>query len=177
MRVFALRRLDFLKWKEEGNRLAGTIEKMLEAPEKIIASRFDAAKHPPYLTMALGAGSVTPWQMARAYGVEAFCYYHYWFGGGKRALERPFAEVLASGRPDFPFCLCWANESWTRAWDGRSDEVLIAQELRQNSKWIISGGGTMPVIDLREADRLVVRTKPGAVTEYKASFTPGGKDL
>lgn len=50
--------------------------------------------------------------MAREYGVEGFCYWHYWFGNGKRLLERPFNEVLASGKPDFPFCLSWANHSW-----------------------------------------------------------------
>lgn len=50
--------------------------------------------------------------MAREYGIEGFCYWHYWFGNGKRLLERPFNEVLASGEPDFPFCLAWANESW-----------------------------------------------------------------
>ena len=50
--------------------------------------------------------------MAKEYGVEGFCYWHYWFGNGKRLLERPFNEVLSSGKPDFPFCLAWANESW-----------------------------------------------------------------
>ena len=51
--------------------------------------------------------------LAREAGVEGFCYYHYWFGNGKQLLERPFNEVLASGKPDFPFCLCWANHDWT----------------------------------------------------------------
>ena len=50
-------------------------------------------------------------EMARKAGVEGFVYWHYWFGNGKRLLERPFNEVLASGKPDFPFALAWANES------------------------------------------------------------------
>ena len=65
-------------------------------------------------------------ELAREYGIHGFCYYHYWFNG-KMLLERPFNEVLASGKPDFPFCLCWANENWTKAWDGRSGENLLEQ--------------------------------------------------
>lgn len=64
--------------------------------------------------------------LAAAHGVSAFCYYHYWFAG-KELLERPFAEVLASREPAFPFCLCWANESWTGIWHGASDRLLIEQ--------------------------------------------------
>lgn len=51
-------------------------------------------------------------ELASEAGAEGFCYYHYWFGNGKQELELPFNEVLKSGEPDFPFCLCWANESW-----------------------------------------------------------------
>lgn len=64
--------------------------------------------------------------LASEYGIHGFCYYHYWFNG-ERLLERPFNEVLALGRPKFPFCLCWANESWTRRWDGRERQVLMPQ--------------------------------------------------
>ncbi|MEY2468326.1 MAG: hypothetical protein QOF21_1024 [Actinomycetota bacterium] len=65
-------------------------------------------------------------ELARAAGLDGFCYYHYWFDG-RPLLDRPFNEVLASGQPDFPFALCWANENWTRVWDGGDAEVLIAQ--------------------------------------------------
>jgi hypothetical protein len=64
--------------------------------------------------------------MARAYGIEGFCYYHYWFAG-RRLLERPFEEVVQSGKPDFPFCLCWANETWTGIWHGAPNRVLLEQ--------------------------------------------------
>jgi hypothetical protein len=65
--------------------------------------------------------------LAREYGIAAFCYYHYWFKG-RRILERPFNEVLKSGEPDFPFCLCWANENWTTRWDAGNQHILLAQE-------------------------------------------------
>ncbi len=64
--------------------------------------------------------------LARQYGLDAFCYYHYWFHG-ERLLERPVDEILRSRRPDLPFCLCWANEPWTRVWDGGNDDVLQPQ--------------------------------------------------
>jgi hypothetical protein len=64
--------------------------------------------------------------MAKDYGIEGFCYWHYWFAG-KRLLERPFIEVLKSGQPDFPFCLAWANESWRGVWHGAPDKILIKQ--------------------------------------------------
>lgn len=64
--------------------------------------------------------------MARAAGLHGFCYYHYWFSG-HRVLNRPVDAVLESGAPDFPFMLCWANENWTRAWDGGAHQVLLGQ--------------------------------------------------
>lgn len=66
-------------------------------------------------------------ELARAHGISGFVYYHYWFNG-RRILERPFNEVLQSGKPDFPFCLCWANENWTRIWDGGDKHILLEQK-------------------------------------------------
>ncbi len=70
-------------------------------------------------------------QLARDAGIEGFCYYHYWFAG-KQLLERPFNEVLDSGKPDYPFCLCWANHTWSnKTWNRKSslqqNSVLIEQ--------------------------------------------------
>ena len=72
-------------------------------------------------------------ELAREAGLEGFCYYHYWFGNGKQLLQRPFEEVLASGKPDFPFCLCWANHNWTsKTWEKgsslRHDTMIMKME-------------------------------------------------
>ena len=64
--------------------------------------------------------------LARAHGIEAFCYWHYWFAG-RRLLQRPFQDVLRTGAPDFPFCLSWANQTWSGIWHGCPDRVLIEQ--------------------------------------------------
>lgn len=71
-------------------------------------------------------------ELAKEAGIEGFCYYHYWFGDGKQELEMPFNEVIRTGEPDFPFCLCWANESWhAKFWDkdgkASSKRLLIEQ--------------------------------------------------
>ncbi|MCQ2204761.1 MAG: glycoside hydrolase family 99-like domain-containing protein [Bacteroidales bacterium] len=67
--------------------------------------------------------------LAREYGIEGFCYWHYWFGNGKRLLQRPFDEVVASGEPDFPFCLAWANHSWAKKqFDKNGTQQLLMQQ-------------------------------------------------
>jgi len=92
-----------------------------------------AGHHQPQLPADLGfydlrlaESRVAQADLARRYGIHGFCHYHYWFHG-KRLLERPVADMLASGAPDFPFCLCWANEPWSRRWDGSDSEVLQPQ--------------------------------------------------
>jgi lipopolysaccharide biosynthesis protein len=66
-------------------------------------------------------------ELARQHGIYGFCYYHYWFNG-HRLLNRPIDEVLASGKPDFPFMFCWANENWSRRWNEEDQAILMKHE-------------------------------------------------
>ena len=79
-------------------------------------------------------------ELAREAGIEGFCYWHYWFGNGKQILEKPFEEVIKSGRPDFPFCLGWANEPWsTKSWTtqkGQDSNAVIFEQLYSEEDYI-----------------------------------------
>ena len=82
--------------------------------------------------------------LAKKYNLTGFCYYHYWFGNGKQMLNRPVDEVIESGKPDFPFCFCWANQSWTGHWFGAGNKMLIEQEypgdadIEEHFKYLLS---------------------------------------
>lgn len=85
-----------------------------------------------YYDLRLPEVRIAQAELAKEYGIDGFCYYHYWFGEGKQMLERPFNEVLSSGEPDFPFMLCWANESWhSKFWSYNgvySKKILVEQK-------------------------------------------------
>ncbi len=79
--------------------------------------------------------------LAKEHGISGFCYYHYWHGG-ERLLHRPLDDVLASGEPDLPFCLLWANHDWRRKWHGSDDELLVdlthsEEDDRAHIRWLL----------------------------------------
>ena len=76
--------------------------------------------------------------MARDAGIEGFMYWHYWFGNGKRLIERPFNEVVASGEPDFPFCLAWANETWKGFNHGLKNRNVLIEQIYPGDQDIIN---------------------------------------
>lgn len=80
--------------------------------------------------------SVLRWQadLAKKYGIYGFCYYHYWFDG-HMLMEKPMENMLADKSVDLPFCICWANENWTKAWAKKSKEVLISQTYGDENEW------------------------------------------
>lgn len=85
-------------------------------------------------------------ELAKEYGIDAFCYWHYWFGNGKRLLNLPFDEVVKSGEPDFPFCLGWANHSWyKKSWGGKGkDQLLIEQEYPGEEDFVLHFNTMLP---------------------------------
>jgi lipopolysaccharide biosynthesis protein len=109
-------------------------------------------------------------ELAATHGIHGFVWHHYWFGG-RRLLERPFDEVLASGEPNFPFCLCWANEPWSRRWDGRDHDLLMAQNYSPeddlaHARWLARAFADPRYVHLDGRPLLLV---------YRASLLPDPK--
>lgn len=98
-------------------------------------------------------------ELAREAGIEGFCYWHYWFGEGKRLLSDVFKEVVESGNPDFPFCLCWANHSWyAKTWDANiPDKLLIEQKYLGEKDYIAHFNEMLPAFK----DKRYMRTSDG----------------
>ena len=95
--------------------------------------------------------------LAKDHGIHGFCFYHYWFNG-KLLLERPLENFLNSREPDMPFCLCWANEPWTRAWDGRERDVLMPQSYGGREEWTKHFNYLLPT--LKDQRAIKVDSKP-----------------
>lgn len=112
-------------------------------------------------------------QLAREAGIEAFCYYEYWFGSGRQLMQRPFEEVVATGKPDFPFCLCWANHSWyKKLWDPKQpgkDQLLIEQQYNGVEDYEMHFFHLLPAF--RDKRYLRVNGKPFYIV-YMASLFP-----
>lgn len=109
--------------------------------------------------------------LARQYGISAFSYYYYWFNG-RRLLERPIYEMLATGKPDFPFMICWANEPWTRNWDGLAQEVLLPQDYQPG--WERSLAADLAPF-LRDARYFRLNGRP-VLAIYRVTHIPGAAD-
>lgn len=108
--------------------------------------------------------------LARSYGIEGFCYYYYSFSG-RRVLEMPLDRLIETGKPDMPFCVCWANENWTRTWDGQNKDVLLEQKYRPEDD--------ITIIDdisrfLRMPNYIRVNGRP-LVIIYRPSLLPNPK--
>lgn len=74
-------------------------------------------------------------ELAKKYGIYGFCYYHYWFKNGKKLLEKPVENMLKNAKVNIPFCLSWANENWSRNWDGGNREIIMKQEYGSKAEW------------------------------------------
>ena len=98
-------------------------------------------------------------ELAREAGIEGFCYWHYWFGNGKRLLSEVFREVVDTGKPDFPFCLCWANHSWyQKSWDSsKPNKLLIEQTYPGREDYIAHFNEMLPAFK----DKRYMRTSEG----------------
>lgn len=73
--------------------------------------------------------------MAKKYGIYGFCYYHYWFKNGKKLLEKPVEQMLKTSKVDIPFCMSWANENWSKRWDGGKEELIVEQDYGEEEDW------------------------------------------
>ena len=77
------------------------------------------------------------WQsnLAEKYGIFGFCYYHYWFKHGEKLLEKPAEQMLKNKKIEIPFCFCWANENWSKNWDGGDQEIIMEQDYGGKEEW------------------------------------------
>ncbi len=111
-------------------------------------------------------------KLAQRYGIHGFCYYYYWFNG-RRLLEKPINNMLKSGKPDFPFCLCWANENWTRRWDGSESEILMEQTYDETNSYQIIHDLLPSLLDRRY---IRINNKP-LLLVYRTDIVPNVNNM
>jgi len=114
-------------------------------------------------------------ELAKAHGVHGFAVYHYWFNGVK-ALHRPYELMLLDGEPDLPFHLIWANESWTKRWDGRDKEIIQAQTYGDREEWQAHAEYLRPFLEHRnyiqhEGRRVLGIYRPGTIPHLTERLT------
>ena len=116
------------------------------------------------------------WQarLAQQHGVFGFCYYHYWFAGGKRLLEKPAERMLQDPSIDIPFCFSWANEHWTRKWDGGSGEIIVRQDYGGPEEWRAHLAYLLPFF--RDARYITLDGRP-ILALYKPEEIPRLRDM
>ena len=109
------------------------------------------------------------WQseLAQKYGIYGFCYYHYWFSG-KLLLERPMEQMLRNKKITIPFCICWANEPWTKAWVGES-KILIAQKYGGRDEWEAHFNYLLPFF---KDERYIYENEKPLVVIYRPHIIP-----
>ncbi len=112
-------------------------------------------------------------ELAKQHGIYGFCFYYYWFSG-KRLLEKPVDMLLQHKEIDLPFCLCWANENWTRAWDGQNKNVLIQQDYTERDDEVFMLDLKKYIDDPRyiriHGKPLIVVYNPGQIPSCRKSF-------
>lgn len=116
------------------------------------------------------------WQsrIALENGVYGFCYYHYWFKDGKKLLEKPAERMLENKNIKIPFCFCWANENWTRRWDGGNNEIIAEQDYGNEIDWERHFQYLLPFF---KDDRYILMNNEPVLLIYKANEIPCVNDM
>lgn len=112
-------------------------------------------------------------QIAKEHGIYGFCYYHYWFNG-KMLLEKPMEQMLANKNIDIPFCICWANEAWTKAWVGEEKKVLIPQHYGLENEWKEHFQYLLPFF---QDSRYIKKDGKPLMVIYRPTVIPCGKKM
>lgn len=115
------------------------------------------------------------WQarIAKEHGIYGFCYYHYWFNG-KLLLEKPMEQMLANKDVDIPFCICWTNEAWTKAWVGNERKVLIPQKYGDKLEWKEHFDYLLPFL---KDDRYICEDGKPIIIIYRPYIIPCLEDM